>query len=198
MSVKRVFDILFSLFLLVALSPLLLTIILLVKLGSKGPVFFRQERVGKDSIIFFIYKFRTMYIGSSSKGLLTIGDKDPRITSTGSFLRKYKLDELAQLINVLNGSMSFVGPRPEVPKYVNLYSEEQKKVLLVKPGITDPASIQYSNENDLLSKATDPEQEYIEYIMPAKLALNLNYILEQSFISDLKILFKTILKIISH
>ena len=139
-----------------------------------------------------------MYIGSSSKGLLTIGDKDPRITSTGNFLRKYKLDELAQLINVLNGSMSFVGPRPEVPKYVNLYSEEQKKVLLVKPGITDPASIHYSNENDLLSKATDPEQEYIEHIMPAKLALNLNYILEQSFISDLKILFKTILKIISH
>ena len=139
-----------------------------------------------------------MYVDSASKGLLTIGNNDPRITATGNFLRKYKLDELAQLFNVLNGSMSFVGPRPEVRKYVNLYTVEQKKVLCVKPGITDPASIIYSNENALLAKAADPEKEYIEVIMPVKIALNLNYILKQNFFSDLKILYKTILKVTSH
>ena len=198
MLLKRIFDIFFSFSLLVLLSPILLIISIFIKLGSKGSIFFRQLRVGLNNEDFYIYKFRTMYTGSEKKGLLTVGKRDQRITYAGYLLRKYKLDELPQLINVLNGTMSFVGPRPEVRKYVSLYTEAQKKVLSIKPGITDPASIAYANENELLAKAADPEKEYIEQIMPAKLALNQSYIAKQGLWSDLKIILKTMIKIISN
>lgn len=194
---KRAFDFIFSLFLIVILSPFLLIIALLIKLGSRGNVFFAQQRVGKDNKDFVIYKFRTMYRDSEKGGLLTVGMKDSRITPEGFFLRKYKLDELPQLFNVLKGDMSFTGPRPEVRKYVNLYTPEQMKVLSVKPGITDFASIQFSNENEILARAADSEKEYITSVMPAKLEINLRYIEEQSFFTDLKILLLTAKKIIS-
>ena len=167
----------------------------LIKLGSKGPIFFKQVRVGKDGKEFKIFKFRTMITDAETKGLqLTVG-KDPRITSIGHILRKYKLDELPQLINIIKGDMSFVGPRPEVPKYVSMYNEEQKKVLQVKPGITDVASLEYINENELLKDALNPEKMYIEKIMPAKLELNYKYIQNQSLFLDIKIIFQTIFKI---
>ena len=197
MFVKRVFDILFSILLLILLSPVLLLVSILILTGSNGPVLFKQVRVGLNNKDFYIYKFRTMYQGSEVKGQLTVGN-DSRITGTGRFLRKYKIDELPQLVNVLFGTMSFVGPRPEVRKYVELYSIEQQKVLSVKPGITDPASIAYSNENELLSRAVDPEKEYVQHIMQAKLLLNMEYVKHQSFLSDLKIILKTVGKIISH
>ena len=195
--IKRIFDILFSFFGLIILSPFLFLFSLFIVLASGFPVFYLQKRVGKGGKDFFIYKFRTMKKDSDSKGLLTVGGKDPRLTGIGSFLRKYKIDELPQLFNVLFGSMSLVGPRPEVRKYVEMYNEEQKKVLSVKPGITDFASIEYSNENELLGKSNDPESTYVKEIMPAKLALNLKYIREQSFGTDLKIIFRTIGKVLS-
>ena len=192
---KRVFDIFCSFFGLLVLSPLLLIVALLVVTTSRGGVFYRQVRVGKDFRNFKILKFRSMRPDSDKKGLLTVGSKDNRVTKVGYFIRKYKIDELPQLINVFVGDMSFVGPRPEVPKYVEMYNEEQRKVLSVRPGITDYASIEYRNENDILAKSDNPEQTYIDEVMPAKLKLNLRYISEMSFKTDLKIIFGTIFKI---
>ncbi|HNY45223.1 MAG: sugar transferase [Bacteroidota bacterium] len=194
---KRIFDLLFSFLGLVILSPFLLVIAILIVIDSKGDIFYLQQRVGKDNKDFNIFKFRTMRPNSDKQGLLTVGAKDSRITKIGVFLRKYKIDELPQLINVLIGNMSFVGPRPEVRKYVDLYNSEQKKVLTVKPGITDYASIEYSNENELLARSENPEKTYIEEIMPAKLELNLKYIKEASLLTDIKIIFKTFAKIVS-
>ena len=189
---KRSFDIFFSFFGLIILSPLFLLIFVLVKTDSKGPVIYKQTRVGKNGKDFAVLKFRSMKQDSDSKGLLTVGGKDPRITKTGYFIRKYKLDELPQLINVLKGDMSFVGPRPEVRKYVLLYNEIQKKVLNVKPGITDVASIKYRNENELLEGSDDPESFYIKEIMPVKLKMNLEYINDRSFFKDIKVIFNTL------
>ena len=194
--VKRLFDVLVSLIMSVLLSPLLLVLALGVKFSSKGPAFYMQERIGKNEKPFRIFKFRTMFLDADKKGLLTVGGRDPRVTPVGYFLRKYKLDELPQLFNVVLGEMSLVGPRPEVKRYVDMYSVEQRKVLEVKPGITDYASIEYANENELLGKADDPEKMYLEEIMPAKLRLNLKYVQEQSFLVDLKIILKTVLKIL--
>lgn len=194
---KRIFDLLFSFLGLVILSPFLLVIAILIVIDSKGDIFYLQQRVGKDNKDFNIFKFRTMRPNSDKQGLLTVGAKDSRITKIGVFLRKYKIDELPQLINVFIGNMSFVGPRPEVRKYVDLYNSEQKKVLTVKPGITDYASIEYSNENELLARSENPEKTYIEEIMPAKLELNLKYIKEASLLTDIKIIFKTFAKIVS-
>ena len=195
--IKRLFDIIFSAIGLILLLPLLLLIAILLKLESKGPVFYKQVRVGFNSTDFKIFKFRTMFIGSDKKGLLTLGDKDPRVTKTGYFLRKYKLDELPQLINVFFGSMSFVGPRPEVRKYVNLYSESDLEILLVKPGITDYASIKFRNEAELLKASNNPEKLYINEIMSKKIALNKQYISERNFFVDLKIILETLKTIIS-
>ncbi len=194
---KRIFDFVFSLIGLIILSPLFFVISLLIIFDSKGGVFYIQKRIGKNFIEFGIIKFRTMRPDSDKRGLLTVGGRDSRITKAGYFLRKYKLDELPQLINVFKGEMSFVGPRPEVKKYVDLYNEEQKKVLMVKPGITDNASIEFSNENEILGKYADAEKAYIEIVMPAKLNLNLNYINQQNFINDMKIILKTIFKILN-
>lgn len=189
---KRLFDITASFFGIIILSPLLIFIGLWVGLSSKGGVFYKQIRVGKNNKDFKLYKFRSMRVNSDKQGLLTVGSKDSRITKAGYFIRKYKIDELPQLFNVLKGDMSFVGPRPEVRRYVDLYSKEQMKVLSVRPGITDPASIKYRNENDILSSASDPEQYYIQHIMPDKLKINIDYINTQTFIKDIKIIFQTI------
>jgi lipopolysaccharide/colanic/teichoic acid biosynthesis glycosyltransferase len=196
MILKRLVDIVVSLFFLFLLFPILVLLAILIKLESNGPVFYLQVRVGLNGKDFRIFKFRTMFIGSDKAGLLTVGGRDPRITKVGIFIRKYKLDELPQLINVLNGEMSLVGPRPEVRKYVAMYNDEQLKVLSLKPGITDYASIQYSDENELLAKSADPEKTYIEEVMPAKLLLNLKYINEISLLTDLKIIGLTVRKII--
>lgn len=197
MIIKRLFDIITSIIGIIILSPILLLISLLIIFESGFPILYRQKRVGKDNKDFFLLKFRSMNKGADKKGLLTIGEKDSRITRVGYYLRKYKLDELPQLLNVLTGNMSIVGPRPEVRKYVDLYSDEQKKVLSVKPGITDYASMEYTNENEILAKSTEPEQLYIEEVMPKKLFLNQKYIQEMGLITDIKIIFKTISKIIS-
>ncbi|MGB4853037.1 MAG: sugar transferase [Ignavibacteria bacterium] len=189
---KRSFDIFFSFFGLIILSPLFLLIFVMVKTDSKGPVIYKQTRVGKNGKDFAVLKFRSMKQDSDSKGLLTVGGKDPRITKTGYFIRKYKLDELPQLINVLKGDMSFVGPRPEVRKYVLLYDEVQKKVLDVNPGITDVASIKYRNENEMLEGSDDPESFYIKEIMPVKLKMNLEYINDRSFFKDIKVILNTL------
>lgn len=189
---KRLFDITASFFGILILSPLLIFIGLWVGLSSKGGVFYKQIRVGKNNKDFKLYKFRSMRVNSDKQGLLTVGSKDSRITKAGYFIRKYKIDELPQLINVLKGDMSFVGPRPEVRRYVDLYSEEQMKVLSVRPGITDPASIKYRNENDILSSASNPEEYYIQHIMPDKLKINIDYINTRTFIKDIKIIFQTI------
>ncbi len=189
---KRLFDITASLFGLIVLSPILIPIALWVGLSSKGGVFYMQIRVGKNNKDFKLYKFRSMRVNSDKQGLLTVGSKDNRITKAGYFIRKYKIDELPQLLNVLKGDMSFVGPRPEVRRYVEMYNEEEKQVLKVRPGITDPASIKYRNENDLLSKAEDPEQYYITNIMPDKLRINIDYINNRTFLKDIKIIFQTI------
>lgn len=192
---KRSFDIISSLLGLLILLPFFLIISILIILDSKGGIFYRQVRVGKNNIDFKLFKFRTMASGSDKKGLLTVGGRDSRITKIGYYLRKYKLDELPQLLNVLFGDMSLVGPRPEVRKYVDLYNAEQKKVLNARPGITDYASIEYSNENELLAKSSDPEKTYIEEVMPAKLLLNQKYIDEQGLGTDIRIIFRTIAKI---
>lgn len=193
---KRLFDVLFSVTFLVILFPFFLIIALIIKSDSGDPVFYRQQRVGLNGGLFKIFKFRTMYVDSDKAGELTVGGRDPRVTASGYLLRKYKLDELPQLINVFIGHMSVVGPRPEVPRYVELYNEEQKAVLKIKPGITDYASIIYANENELLASSNEPEKTYIEEIMPAKLQLNLKYIADQSFLTDLKIIFQTIKRIV--
>jgi len=192
---KRVFDIFFSLFVLIMIFPLLIILIFVIWLLDGQPVFFLQERVGKDGIKFRLIKFRTMRTDAASKGLLTVGSRDPRITKTGYYLRKFKLDELPQIFNVLKGDMSWVGPRPEVSKYVALYTPEQKKVLTVKPGITDRASIAYFEESDLLKQSENPEEIYIREIMPAKLKMNLEYIQRIRFTEDVSILWKTFLRI---
>ncbi len=190
--IKRLFDIFFSLTGIIILFPIFIIISLLIILDSRGSIFYTQERIGKDEKPFKLYKFRTMKTDSDKKGLLTIGNKDNRITKVGYYLRKSKIDELPQLLNVLIGNMSLVGPRPEVKKYTMMYSAEQKKVLSVRPGITDFASIAYRNENELLAKCNNPEKTYIETIMPDKLKLNLKYIQEQSLWTDVKIIIKTI------
>jgi lipopolysaccharide/colanic/teichoic acid biosynthesis glycosyltransferase len=189
---KRLFDLFCSVLGLLVLSPLFLLISVWIKLDSKGPVFFKQLRVGKAGRCFSIYKFRTMVTDAPNMGRPITLAQDPRITKCGAFLRKYKLDELPQLINVIRGEMSLVGPRPEVPDYVHLYNEEQKQVLSVTPGLTDEASIQYRNESHLLSDTRDAERLYIEQIMPDKLRINLEYIRESSMKHDLKIMVKTL------
>jgi lipopolysaccharide/colanic/teichoic acid biosynthesis glycosyltransferase len=195
--IKRGIDILFSLIGLICLFPFFIFISFFIFITSKGGVFFVQLRVGKNNKDFKLYKFRTMFLNSVSKGLLTVGNNDKRITKLGYYLRKNKLDELPQLINVLNGTMSLVGPRPEVRKYVNLYNSEQKSILDVKPGITDLASIMYYNENEILANSVNPEQTYINEIMPIKLEINKKYINEMSLLTDLKIIFKTFMKLIN-
>ncbi len=190
--VKRFFDILFSFLGLIILVPFFLAIALAIKLNSPGPVFYLQERIGKDQKVFKLFKFRTMAIGADKGNAITVGARDARITRVGFYLRKFKLDELPQLINVLKGDMSLVGPRPEVKKFVDLYSEAQIKVLAVRPGITDLASIEYRNENELLEGKPDPIDFYIKEIMPEKLRLNLLYIQQQSFGLDIKIIFRTL------
>lgn len=189
---KRLFDIVCSFLGLVFLSWLFVIVALWVGLSSKGGVFYRQRRVGRFGKDFTLWKFRSMRVNSDTKGLLTVGGRDSRITSAGVFIRKYKLDELPQLFNVLKGDMSFVGPRPEVRKYVDLYTEEQMRVLSVRPGITSPASIKYRNENDILAREDDPEKYYIDVIMQDKLAIELDYIDHQSMITDIKLIFQTI------
>jgi len=188
----RFFDIFLSIIGLVLLSPVFILICIWVKLDSKGAVFYKQIRVGRNNVDFELIKFRTMQKNSEQKGLLTIGERDFRITKSGFYIRKYKIDELPQLINVLKGEMSIVGPRPEVRKYVNYYTDEQKKILFVKPGITDVASIKYSNENEILKKHNDPEKAYIEIIMLDKIQLNMKYISNYSISNYFKIIFLTI------
>lgn len=192
---KRVFDIISSLSVLIILLPFLLIITLIIPLTSKGSPFFSQTRIGKQAKPFKLLKFRTMKTKSESKGQITVGKKDNRVTKFGYFLRRTKLDELPQLVNILKGDMSVVGPRPEVEKYVKLYSDEQRKVLTVRPGLTDLASLEYIKENEILGRSNNPEEDYINVIMPAKLALNLEYIEKQSLMFDLKLIFKTIFKI---
>lgn len=192
---KRIFDIISSLLGLIVLSPLLIILAFWVGLSSKGGVFYSQTRVGRGNKDFKVLKFRSMALGSDQKGLLSIGKdgRDPRVTRVGYVLRRYKLDELPQLLNVLKGDMSLVGPRPEVRKYVNLYNKAQLEVLKVRPGITDMASIAFKNENDLLAKADNPEEFYVKVIMPKKINMSLKYLNERSFLKDLHIIFKTIL-----
>ena len=192
----RLLDIVLSLLGLLFLLPIFLILAVWIKFDSQGSIFFRQIRVGKDGRDFRIYKFRTMIVNAEKMGIITIGERDPRITNSGYFLRKYKLDELPQLINVLKGEMSFVGPRPEVRKYVKMYNQEQLKILTVKPGITDYASIEYINEDEILGKSSDPEKTYIEEIMPQKIKYNMKYINNKTVIEYFKIIFLTIIKII--
>lgn len=192
LAVKRAMDVLLSATGLALLSPVLLACAAAIKLDSPGPALYRQVRVGRGGREFRIFKLRTMTDGADGRGMqITVGG-DARITRVGAVLRKYKLDELAQLLNVLRGEMSFVGPRPEVPRYVRLYSQAQRKVLLVRPGITDLASIAYRNENDLLARSDDPERTYVEKVMPAKLELNRRYIVEFSLLGDLRLIGRTI------
>lgn len=188
---KRLFDIVCSGCGLIILSPLFLIIAIWVKLDSPGPVFYKQVRVGRGNKDFKLYKFRSMRVGSDKKGLITVGGRDPRVTRSGYYIRKYKLDEFPQLINVFIGDMSLVGPRPEVRKYVDLYTPEQMHVLDVRPGITDMASICYRNENEMLAKAEDPESYYRDVIMQDKLRINLDYVANHSFFGDLGLIFKT-------
>jgi lipopolysaccharide/colanic/teichoic acid biosynthesis glycosyltransferase len=198
MIFKRAFDILFSFLGILLVLPVFLILAFWIVIESKGGVFYRQNRVGKNNKDFKLLKFRTMYPDSDKKGLLTVGERDNRITKSGYILRKYKLDELPQLINVLRGDMSIVGPRPEVRKYVNLYTNEQLNVLKVKPGITDIASIKYAEESSLLEEFDDPEKAYIEKIMPDKLTENLVYAKRKpSVLYDMKIIFMTLRRIIA-
>lgn len=196
--IKRIFDIIVSLIGIILLLPFYILISISIKLESKGPVFFKQVRVGKNNLDFNLYKFRSMLVDTEKKGQLTIGMRDPRITRVGYFLRKFKLDELPQLYNVLKGDMSLVGPRPEVRKYVALYNNEQKKVLSIRPGITDYASIRYFNENEILGKSENPEQAYINEIMPEKLNLNLTYVTSNNVFTDLKIITSTFIRFFSN
>jgi len=189
---KRTLDLLVSGFGLMLLLPFFLLIGLIFKLTSKGPIFYLQQRVGKGGKLFKLFKFRTMRVDADKQTAITVGARDPRITTVGYYLRKYKIDELPQLINVFMGNMSLVGPRPELKKFVDLYNVEQAKVISVKPGITDYASIEFRNENELLEGKPDPIDYYVREIMPAKLTLNLQYIKKQSLWTDLKIITSTI------
>lgn len=191
---RRIFDIILSLGALLLLSPLLILLAIRVAMDSPGGVIYSQVRIGKNGHPFRLYKFRSMHLGADAGSLLTIGS-DSRITPSGRFLRKYKLDELPQLFNILTGDMAFVGPRPEVPRYVEMYDPRQRRVLSVRPGLTDYASLAYFDESELLGRHPDPERLYIDEIMPAKLALNLQYIDSRSFGSDMKILGRTLLRI---
>ena len=192
----RFCDIVFSLFGLLILSPLFLVVALWIVIDNPGPIFYRQQRVGRDNKDFGLIKFRSMRVGADKMSLITVGDRDPRITRAGYYIRKYKIDELPQLVNVLIGDMSLVGPRPEVRRYVDLYTQEQKQVLSVRPGITDYASIEYIDENTLLAASEDPDKTYIEQIIPAKIALNMKWINHQTIGEYLKIIFLTFAKII--
>lgn len=190
---KRTFDIVASFVGLLLLSPLFLIVTVWIMLDSKGGVFYKQVRVGRNNKDFLLYKFRSMRINADKAGLLTVGGRDARITRSGYTIRKYKIDELPQLLNVFLGDMSLVGPRPEVRRYVDLYTVKQQNVLTVRPGITDPASIKYRNENDLLSTQSNPEQYYIDVIMQDKLRINEEYITTHTFFKDIQLIFKTIL-----
>lgn len=194
---KRLFDIFASGLGLLFLSPLFLVLAIWIKLDSPGPVFYRQVRVGRGNKDFRIFKFRSMRVGADRQGLITVGGHDPRITRSGYFIRKYKLDEFPQLINVFIGDMSLVGPRPEVRKYVDMYTPEQMHVLDVRPGVTSLASIRYRNENELLDKAEDPDQFYIDVVMQDKLAIDLEYVKNASFWYDIKLIFQTFWEIVS-
>ena len=195
---KRIFDIIFSSLGLILLSPLHILIAILIKLDSKGPVQYVQDRVGQFNSNFKIYKYRTMYVESDKLGLLTLGEEDARVTKIGFYLRKYKIDELPQLMNVLIGNMSFVGPRPEIRKYVNYYSKEDMQILKIKPGVTGYASIKYINETEILEQSSDPEKVYIEEIMPDKIKLNKAYINKNTIIIDFIIIIKTLSKMVSR
>jgi lipopolysaccharide/colanic/teichoic acid biosynthesis glycosyltransferase len=195
--IKRLFDVVFSVLGIILLFPILLLIAILIKLDSKGPVLFIQGRVGKNNQDFNIYKFRTMRIQSDKKGLLTLGNHDSRITKIGYFLRRYKIDEFPQLINIIKGDMSFVGPRPELRYYVNFYSEDDMKIFKVRPGITGLASLKYRNEVELLKAAEDPEAFFIKTIIPDKLKYNKAYIKKQNFFYDLKLIGLTIIQVIT-
>lgn len=195
---KRIFDIVASGCGLLVLLPLFVVLSVWIKLDSKGSVFYRQIRVGRYNRDFKLFKFRSMRVGADKQGLITVGGHDPRITRSGYFIRKYKLDELPQLINVFVGDMSLVGPRPEVRKYVDMYTPEQMHVLDVRPGITDMASIRYRNENELLEAVDNPDLYYVEVIMQDKLRINLEYVKKHSFWFDLKLIFKTFYTIISE
>jgi len=194
---KRLFDILTSLFVLILFFPFGCIISLLIVLTSRGGVFYTQTRVGRNGTKFKLLKFRTMKVDAEASGQLTVGMRDPRITGVGYFLRKTKLDEFPQFLNVLMGQMSIVGPRPEVQKYVDMYNDAQRRVLNVKPGITDYASLEYFKENEILGNAADPEKAYIEEIMPAKIALNMKYIENPGIGKDLQIMWKTFKRMIS-
>lgn len=194
---KRAFDILASGLGLIVLSPLFAVLAMWIKADSKGPVFYRQPRVGLDNKDFWLFKFRSMRPDSDKLGLITIGGHDPRITRSGYYIRKYKLDEFTQLINVFKGDMSLVGPRPEVRKYVDMYTPEQMRVLSVRPGITSLASIRYRNENDILADSDNPDRTYIEQIMPDKLNIDLEYIDHTTFWYDIKLIISTFKAIIA-
>lgn len=189
--IKRLFDVTAASIGLLILSPLFVVVSLWIKLDSRGPVFYKQIRVGRNNRDFKLFKFRSMRPDSDKLGLITVGGHDPRVTRSGYFIRKYKLDEFPQLINVVKGDMSLVGPRPEVRKYVSMYSPEQMKVLSVRPGITDPASIAYRNENEILEGKYNPDDYYVNVIMPDKLRINLEYVNNRSFLKDLKVIFAT-------
>lgn len=189
---KRIFDIIASGMGLILLGPVFVFLAIWIKSDSMGPVFYKQIRVGRYGKDFNLFKFRSMRMGSDKKGLITVGDRDPRVTRSGYYIRRYKLDELPQLINVFRGEMSLVGPRPEVRKYVNLYTPKQMRVLNVRPGVTDLASIRYRNENELLGKVENPERYYQEIIMQDKLKINEEYIMKASFTYDLRLIFSTL------
>lgn len=195
---KRLFDIFFSGLILLIFLPFGLLIALLIMVESRGGVFYVQQRVGKDGYTFGLLKFRTMHQNADKEGKLTVGMRDARITRVGYFLRKYKLDEFPQFINVMKGEMSIVGPRPEVKEYVDLYTESQREILGVKPGITDLASLEYFHENELLGNAADPVKTYVEEIMPAKIELNKKYLKAPTIGNDLKIMWRTFLKVLGR
>lgn len=195
---KRLLDIIASGLGLIILSPLLLILAIWIKFDSEGPVFYRQTRVGLNNKDFRIFKFRSMHVGSDKGSLVTIGGHDPRVTRSGYFIRKYKFDELPQLINVFKGDMSLVGPRPEVRHYVDYWTPEQMHVLDVRPGITDPASIKFRNENELMEQAENPEKYYVEHIMQEKLKLYLEYVKNHSFLGDIGLIFKTFWVIVTE
>jgi len=193
---KRIFDITISILILLIFLPIGLIVSIIILLESRGGVFYFQERIGRNGVPFKLWKFRSMRKDADKSGKLTVGMRDPRITRSGFFIRKYKLDEFPQFINVIKGEMSIVGPRPEVKEYVDLYTDDQREILKVKPGITDLASLEYFKENELLGNSNDPQKTYIEEIMPSKIELNKKYILNPTITNDFKIMWQTFLKII--
>lgn len=194
---KRVFDIIVSTLILICFLPFALILSIAIALESRGGVFYRQERIGKNGVPFRLWKFRTMRKNADQLGKLTVGMRDPRITRVGIFIRKVKLDEFPQFLNVLAGQMSIIGPRPEVKEYVDLYTEDQRQILKVKPGLTDYATLEYFKENELLGNSENPRETYIHEVMPAKIELNKKYIANQGLGTDIKIMWKTFLKMIS-